>query len=65
MPNLWFSKQNIETGIVFEDVITNKNCPGWDQTPFCELNSKAKQRIDYLNKCMPGKWQYKLIGWKV
>lgn len=64
LPELWFIKRNVETGIVFEDVITNKNCPGWDNTPFAQLNLKAKQRIDYLNTCMPGKWEYKLIGWK-
>ena len=65
LPKLWFSKRNVETGIVFEDVISNKNCPNWDQTPLALLNSKAKKRIDYLNTCMPGKWEYQLIGWRV
>lgn len=64
MPKLWFSKRHIETDIVFEDVFTNKNCNGWDKTPISELNNKAKQRIEYLNACLPNKWEYKIIGWK-
>lgn len=64
-PKLWFSKRNVETGIVFEDVISNKNCPDWDTTPLSQLNIKATKRIDYLNTCMPGGWEYKMIGWRV
>lgn len=65
LPELWFSKRNVKTGIVFDDIISNKNCPDWDNTPFSQLNRKAEQRINYLNKCMPNEWEYRLIGWRV
>lgn len=65
LPELWFSTRNIETGMMFENVISNINCPDWNNTPFAQLNLKAKQQIDYWNTCMPGKWEYRLIGWKV
>lgn len=65
LPELWFSKRHIETGIVFDGVFSNVNCPNWDDTPLSQLNHKAKQRIDYWNTCMLDKWEYRIIGWKI
>jgi hypothetical protein len=64
-PQLWFSTTDLETGIVFEDKISWKNCLDWDKTPFEMLNIKAKTRIDELNTKMPDVWKYELIGWRI
>ena len=65
LPELWFRKTHLETGSSFEDVISNKNCPSWDKTPFCQLNEKAQARIDELNTKMPCVYHYEIIGWRV
>lgn len=64
-PQLWFSKKSVETGISFEEPFSEKNCLGWNAVPLQELNSLAQRRIDHLNSCMPGKWEYSIIGWRI
>jgi hypothetical protein len=64
-PQLWFKKTNLETGLVFEDKISCKNLPLWDETPFGHLHIKAQNRMDELNTKMPGVWKYELIEWRI
>jgi hypothetical protein len=63
-PCLYFRKTNKETGIFFDEPFTGKNCPEWYQTPFCELETKAKARIDYWNSVLSG-WHYEILDWRV
>lgn len=64
-PELWFKRTHVESGRVFEDLITRFNCPSRDVTPFGQLNTRAQSRIAELNTKMPGVWLYELIGWRI
>lgn len=63
-PYLYYRKTHKETGESFEDHFSGKNCPGWYQTPFCELEVVANSRIAYWNSMLSG-WVYEIIGWGV
>lgn len=63
-PYLYFRKTHKETDVFFDEPFTGKNCPGWYQTPFCELEIKAEARIKYFND-MLSEWEYVIIGWRV
>lgn len=65
LPQLWFARRNVETGIIFEDAFSNKNCPGWDKSPFEAMHKLAFERIKELNTKMPGQWEYSIIGWRI
>ena len=63
-PRLYFRKTHKETNISFDDHFSGKNCPGWYQTPFCELEAKAEARIHYWNGMLT-QWHYEILDWSV
>ncbi len=63
-PHLYFRKTHKETGIFFDDYFSNKNCPGWYQTAFDELEAKAEARIEYWNQVLTS-WHYQILDWSV
>lgn len=63
-PYLYFRKTHKETNVTFDDHFSDKNCPGWYQTPFDELKAKAEARIDYWNSIL-SEWHYEILDWRV
>ena len=63
-PYLYFRKTHKETNVSFEEPFSGKNCPGWYQTPFDELEIKAESRIHYWNQ-MLSSWHYEILEWRV
>lgn len=63
-PYLYFRKTHEETGVSFDDHFSGKNCPGWYQTPFVELEAKAQARVVYWNSKL-SKWKYEILDWRV
>lgn len=65
LPELWFTRTHVSTGVKFKDRFGDRNCTGWSSTPFSELNMKAKIRISILNTKMPTEWLYEITGWEL
>jgi hypothetical protein len=64
LPELWFMKQHKETGAVFKDKFTDKNCPYWTEFAFKDLHRMAKKRINHWNAQLID-WRYTIIGWEI
>ena len=60
---LYFRKTHKETGTVFEEPFSDKNCPGWIHTPRIELEAKAQARVAYWNHKLKA-WHYEIVGWR-
>lgn len=64
-PKLYFTRTHIETGLTSEDVLSEKNCPGFYDDYLKRLELLARYRIEALNTKMPDQWKYELIGWRI
>lgn len=65
LPQLWFARRNVETGLISKSPFNNQNCPGWDKAPFESMHKLAFERLKELNTKMPDKWEYSIIGWEL
>lgn len=63
-PQLWYVKRHIETGVVFEEPISERMCKGWDSVPLKECMKVALNRLSVLNEHLEGKWEYAILGWR-
>jgi hypothetical protein len=64
-PKLYFRKTCLENGVSFEEPFTDKNCKNWSSTALNQLSTLAQHRIQYLNGCMPDRWVYEIVGWRI
>lgn len=65
LPELWFTRTHIVTGVFFKERFTDRNCEGWSKTPLEDLHIRAAHRIAILNTKMPDQWVYELTGWEL
>lgn len=63
-PQLWIAKRHVESGVVFEEPITDRMLKGWSSTPLNECMFAAETRLGQLNEKLAGQWEYAIVGWR-